>query len=105
MRNVVMEQIKQCADLLKSVFGRHLLGVYLYGSAVMDGLQKYSDIDVFAVTEKPATDREKSELIKNLLQISGIYMGNEKLPIELTIVVKSEMNPWHYPPRFDFQYG
>jgi streptomycin 3"-adenylyltransferase len=26
-------------------------------------------------------------------------------PIELTIVVKSEINPWRYPPAFDFQYG
>jgi hypothetical protein len=23
----------------------------------------------------------------------------------MTIVVKSEINPWHYPPSFDFQYG
>ena len=23
----------------------------------------------------------------------------------MTIVVKSEFNPWHYPPKFDFQYG
>ena len=23
----------------------------------------------------------------------------------MTIVEKSEINPWHYPPNFDFQYG
>lgn len=32
-------------------------------------------------------------------------MKSSKLPIELTIVIKSEINPWHYPPKFDFQYG
>jgi streptomycin 3"-adenylyltransferase len=32
-------------------------------------------------------------------------MKSSKLPIELTIVVQSEVNPWHYPPQFDFQYG
>jgi Domain of unknown function (DUF4111) len=26
-------------------------------------------------------------------------------PIELTIVVESEIRPWRYPPSFDFQYG
>ena len=32
-------------------------------------------------------------------------MKSKKLPIEMTIVEKSEINPWHYPPKFDFQYG
>ena len=32
-------------------------------------------------------------------------MKSIKLPIEMTIVEKSEINPWHYPPNFDFQYG
>ena len=32
-------------------------------------------------------------------------MKSKKLPIEMTIVEKSEINPWQYPPRFDFQYG
>ena len=27
------------------------------------------------------------------------------LPLEVTIVEKAAINPWHYPPRFDFQYG
>ncbi len=44
-------------------------------------------------------------LITNLLKISGIYQRSSKPPIEMTIVVKSEVNPWHYPPKFDFQYG
>lgn len=83
----------------------HLLGVYLYGSSVVGGLQKYSDIDLFVISARATTDKEKQTLINSLLQISGIYMKNSKLPIELTIVVQSEVNPWHYPPRFDFQYG
>lgn len=32
-------------------------------------------------------------------------MQSSKLPIQLTMVVKSDVNPWRYPPRFDFQYG
>jgi predicted nucleotidyltransferase len=99
------EQINQCLSLLKDNLKQHLLGVYLYGSSILGGLQKYSDIDLFVVTDQSTTREEKARLAVGLLQISGIYMKSSKLPIEMTIVEKSEINPWHYPPHFDFQYG
>lgn len=99
------KQIAQCINLLKVVLANDLLGVYLYGSAIVGGLQKYSDIDLFVVSDRPTSYEEKKKLIQELLQISGVYMKSSKLPIELTIVVKSEINPWHYLPNFDFQYG
>lgn len=98
-------QIQECLDLLKETFKEDLLGVYLYGSAVFGGLQKYSDIDIFVVLDRSTTRTEKSALVKALLNISGIYMKSKKRPIEMTIVEKSAINPWHYPPVFDFQYG
>lgn len=103
--NKIMEQVNQCIDLLKSVLESSILGMYLYGSSVNGGLEKYSDIDLFVVSERATTDKEKKKLVNHLLQISGIYMKSSKLPIELTIVVKSDINPWHYPPKFDFQFG
>ena len=103
--NEIEEQISQCLTLLKDVFGQDILGAYLYGSLIAGGLQKYSDIDIFVVADRPTTHVERAKLVANLLQISGIYQKSSKPPIEMTIVVKSEINPWHYPPRFDFQYG
>lgn len=105
LSNETEEQIKQCLNLLKDIFGQNLLGVYLYGSSIFGGLQKYSDIDLFVVSDRSTTHEEKVKLVVSLLQISGIYMKSPKLPIEMTIVTKSEINPWHYPPHFDFQYG
>jgi len=105
LNNELEDQISQCISLLKDVLGQDLLGVYLYGSSIVGGLQKYSDIDIFVVSDRSTTYEEKAKLIASLLQISGIYQKSSKPPIELTIVVKSEINPWHYPPRFDFQYG
>lgn len=99
------QQISQCLSLLKDVLGEDLLGVYLYGSAIIGGLQKYSDIDLLVVSNRATTPEEKAVLATHLLQISGIYQKSSKLPIEMTLVVKSEVNPWHYPPLFDFQYG
>lgn len=101
----MQQQIKDSLKLLKMILGPDLLGVYLYGSSLVGGLQKYSDIDLFVVTNRATTSEEKTKLITNLLQISGIYMKNSKLPIEMTIVEKAVINPWQYPPHFDFQYG
>jgi len=92
--------------LLKDVLGQDLLGVYLYGSSIDGGLQKYSDIDLFVVSDRETSHKEKEQLGSVLLKISGIYTISKDLrPLELTIVVKSEINPWHYPPKFDFKYG
>lgn len=101
----MQQQLKDSLQLLRNIFDSHLLGVYLYGSSLVGGLQKYSDIDLFVVTHRGTTLEEKIQLITNLLQISGIYMKTTKLPIEMTIVEKSAINPWQYPPHFDFQYG
>lgn len=101
----VEKQIHKCLNLVKEIFGQDLLGIYLYGSSILGGLQKYSDIDLFVVANRSTTHEEKVKISTALLKISGIYMKSKKLPIEMTIVEKSEINPWRYPPRFDFQYG
>ncbi len=101
----IQKQLKDSLELLKMILGADLLGVYLYGSSLVGGLQKYSDIDLFVVTKRVTTPDEKTRLISNLLQISGIYMKSSKLPIEITIVQQAAISPWQYPPHFDFQYG
>ena len=103
--NETEEQIAQCIDLLNEVLGDDLLGVYLYGSAVAGGLKAHSDIDIFAVSSRTTTIEEKDKLAKAILKISGVHQKTRKRPIELLIVVKEQVNPWQYPPLFDFQYG
>ena len=101
----MQQQFKESLELLKVILGTDLLGVYLYGSSLVGGLQKYSDIDLFVVTNRATTSEEKAELIANLSQISGLYMKGSKRPIEMTLVEKTAINPWRYPPHCDFQYG
>ncbi|MCR4329181.1 MAG: aminoglycoside adenylyltransferase family protein [Candidatus Roizmanbacteria bacterium] len=99
-------QIKKCINLLKIILKDDLLGFYLYGSLLFGGLQKYSDIDLFAISKREATRSEKAQLEKTLLNISGIYaVSKDQKPIELTVVVRSDIYPWQYPPKFDFLYG
>lgn len=102
---IAQEQIHQSLKVVQDTLGLDLLGIYLYGSSILGGLQKYSDIDFFVISNRATTREEKAQLVKSLLTISGLYMKGEKRPIEMTIVEKSAINPWQYPPRFDFQYG
>ena len=62
--NEAEKQVSECLNMLKDVLGKDLLGVYLYGSAVVGGLQKYSDIDLFVVIDRATTHEEKVKLIK-----------------------------------------
>ena len=101
----MQQQLKESLELLRIVFDADLLGIYLYGSSLVGGLQKYSDIDLLAVTNRATTAAEKAKLIAQLLHISGIYMKSSKLPIDITLVEKRMINPWQFPPHFDFQYG
>ena len=103
---IIQQQIDDTLVLLQKVLGENLLGVYLCGSILTGGLQQYSDIDLFAVVLRETTKQEKEKIAKALLKISGIYKVSKELkPIELIIVVKSQLNPWKYPPSFDFLYG
>jgi streptomycin 3"-adenylyltransferase len=101
----VQQQLKDSLELLKTILEPDLLGVYLYGSSLVGGLQKYSDIDLLIVINRATTSEEKTRLVAKLLQISGIYMKSSKLPIEITLVERGAINPWQYPAHFDFQYG
>lgn len=104
--HAIKQQIDDCIELVKNILGKDLLGVYLYGSYLVGGLQKFSDIDLFVVSNRETNSKEKGLLEETLLKISGKYMVDKNSkPIELTIVVKSEVNPWKYPPKFDFLYG
>ncbi len=45
------EQITQTLTLLKDIFGQDVLGVYLFGSYIVGGLQQFSDLDIFVVVK------------------------------------------------------
>jgi predicted nucleotidyltransferase len=83
-----------------------VVGIYLHGSAALGGLQPTSDIDLLVVTSRPTTRDERGELIGRLLAIfgRGDPTGRSR-SVERTVVVQSDVRPWHYPPRLDLQYG
>ncbi|HET7677107.1 MAG TPA: aminoglycoside adenylyltransferase domain-containing protein [Candidatus Limnocylindrales bacterium] len=91
----------------REVFGTDALGVYLYGSVVSPGgLRPHSDLDFFVVLGRPTAPAERRLLVERLSPISARRLRPEGWrPVELTAVVGSEVRPWRYPPRMEFQFG
>ncbi|MBA2545344.1 MAG: DUF4111 domain-containing protein [Solirubrobacterales bacterium] len=100
------KQLDRVERLVSGVLGPDAVGAYLFGSSVLGGLQPESDLDVLVVSKRQTTRHEKQRLVDRLLSISGRRTPHGRWRrVELTIVVESEIKPWRYPPRFDFQYG
>ncbi|MFG3258884.1 aminoglycoside adenylyltransferase family protein [Streptomyces sp. NPDC048172] len=97
------DQIEETVSLVRDVLGAEVLGAYLHGSSVLGGLQPASDLDVLVVTRRAMDERERAALLEGLLKISGL--SREVRPVELTVVVRSEVSPWRTPPAGDFLYG
>jgi predicted nucleotidyltransferase len=99
-------QIDEVLRVLREVLDHELLGAYLHGSAVLGGLRARSDIDVLAVSTRRLTRPETERVVARLLALSGPGPATSPpRPLELSVVVSSEIRPWLYPPRIDFQYG
>jgi predicted nucleotidyltransferase len=95
----VTDQVERLVDGIRDALGSNLIGAYLHGSAVLGGLKPRSDIDVVVVTKRPMTREERRGVIVVCLDVSG-----RPRPVELDVVVQSEVKPWRYPPRVDFHY-
>ncbi|WP_344861181.1 hypothetical protein [Planomonospora alba] len=98
-----MDQLQRVVRLLHDVLGPGLIGAYLHGSSVLGGLRAASDLDVLAVSRRSMDDRERKALLGGLSEVSGLTAGTR--PVELTVVVRSEVRPWRFPPTGDFLYG
>jgi predicted nucleotidyltransferase len=100
------EQLDRIVALVRDVLEPDLIGIYQHGSAVLGGLHHRSDLDVLAVSARSTTRAEKQQLVNHLLRLSPAGHARKGCrPVELTIVVDSEIRPWRYPPTMDFQYG
>jgi predicted nucleotidyltransferase len=102
----VEAQIQRVAGVVRDVLGPDVIGIYLYGSAMGGGLRPASDLDLLTVSDRPTTHEERARLIELLAPISNRERRPTNWrPVELTVVVASEIRPWRYPARVDFQYG
>ncbi|MFD0153021.1 aminoglycoside adenylyltransferase family protein [Streptomyces sp. NPDC055721] len=100
------DQAARVVHLVREVLGPDVLAACLHGSAVLGGLRPGSDIDVLVTVRRPTTEVERRALVDALLAVSGrrAYEGPAR-PVELSVVVHSDVRPWRYPPVCEFLYG
>lgn len=104
-RGAAPTQIDAVVGHVRDVLGSDVIGVYLYGSAVSGGLRPQSDLDLLAVSRRRLSPKRRRQLLDRLLSTSGAGARPPARPVELTVVVQSDVRPWRYPPRVEFQYG
>jgi len=100
------EQLEAVVRIVREVLGGKLVAVYLHGSTGAGRMMPTSDLDVLAVVREPTTLEERREIVTRVMEVSGSPEPRGRWrPVELTIVVGSEVNPWRYPPMRELQYG
>lgn len=102
----IPEEAKHAQSVVEAVLGDLIVGVYLYGSAIVGGLKRDSDVDVLVAVTHPPTFLQRKSLVARLMRLSGA-IGNSKgtRPVELTVVAVPDAVPWRFPPRAEFVYG
>ncbi len=96
-----IQALKTIAELLDNM----LIGVYLYGSAVMGGLRMNSDVDILVITNQSLSEKTRRNLTNRLMLISG-KIGNIKdmRPLEVT-VINQRILSLGISPKYEFMYG
>lgn len=104
-RQIPKEAI-QALKIAEELFDDALAAVYLYGSAVMGGLQRDSDVDIMVLTDRDLSERDRRDLTARLMEISGRPGNAEAVrSLEVTVINRNNVVPWRYPPRQEFMYG
>lgn len=86
--------------------GQSLAGVYLFGSGATDGLRPGSDVDLLVLVDEPLSDAVREGLVSRLMAASGRPDGDGPArPLEVTVLCRSDVVPWRYPPRCELLYG
>lgn len=99
-------QLSQSLEVIREHLDSTLVAVYLYGSAIDGGLKPYSDIDLLVAVSTRIDAATRQAFISDLLAISAPPGQSEILrALEVTIIVRSDVVPWQYPPRRELQFG
>ena len=103
--NEFPQQVNQVISIAETILQGQMLGIYLYGSATMNGLRPDSDIDILIITKQELSNSIRADLTKQLLKISGSVGCIEKRPLEVTIINQSDIVPLQFPPKCQYMYG
>ncbi|MBN3396843.1 adenylyltransferase [Clostridium botulinum] len=70
------------------------------------GLRINSAVDILVVTNHGLSEKTRRDFTNRLMFISGkIGNINAIRQLEVTVINKSDILPWHFPPKYEFMYG
>lgn len=99
-------QLTAISTLVRRVLGDDARGAYLHGSTGSGTRMPTSDTDVLVVTGWPMALDQRRTLVEGLLALSGrTAEAGPARPVELTVVVQGDVQPWRRSPVEDFLYG
>lgn len=102
----ILAQVQQACGVLARHLAEGLRGIHLFGSAVDGGLHPHSDIDLLATVDAPLPEATRRALMAELLTVSQEPSASGPWrPLEVTVVVRSEVVPWRHPARRELQFG
>src|SRR5690606_13038017 len=107
MANIeIPDEAKRAQSVVEGVLGDSIIGIYLFGSAVVGGVKRDSDVAMLVAVSDPPTFEQRKALVSQLMSVSGA-IGNPQAirPLELTVMTVSDIVPWQFPPRAEFVYG
>lgn len=99
-------EAKQAQSVVEGVLGDSVIGIYLFGSAVVGGLKHDSDVDILVAVSDSPTFEQRKALVSQLMSVSGAIGNRQAIrPLELTVITVSDVVPWQFPLRAEFVYG
>jgi predicted nucleotidyltransferase len=102
----IRPQVDEVLAGLTSTIGDSLVGIYLYGSAVLGCFGPGSDIDLVLVLSRPTSLHTKRRVAEFLLAVSAPYEpSGMRRPVEVDAIAEENLRPWRYPAQLDFHYS
>ncbi|MGQ4878591.1 aminoglycoside adenylyltransferase family protein [Billgrantia sp. LNSP4103-1] len=100
------KEAEAACDILLRELGETVIGIYLFGSALVGGLRPNSDVDVLAIVGRAPAGQARRRLVEALMQVSGSPEDDgTPRPLEVTVLCRRALAPWQYPPRSELVYG
>lgn len=97
----VRAQIQTLCGQVRTALGQTVVGIYLHGSLALGCFNvERSDLDLLVVSRQRMAVETKRYLMRQLLQIS-----NAPCPLEISVLVFSEIHPFRHPLPFDLHYS
>ena len=85
------------------IFGTHLTGIYLHGSAAMNCFNPLkSDIDLLFVIDGEISEEQKLDFLGIVLELNKLAPPKG---LELSIVKEQYCKPFMYPTPYEFHYS